>query len=224
MNTVLNRRFLEVRKTLGLTQKELASRISISQGTVTDIERERIGVSSKVTQKLFNELNVIDTWFYTGKGERFNGLKNTEINRKEQGVDTGDNTGITGDQSIYLDPIIKSLMKDSPKMEFLFKAVEDLKVSNPEISNIRYDISNLAALLVDAENIYLTYLSNALNNDIAADSYSDYKAKLVTHLNSYAKYNVIIQPFIKSMQKFILDFKKYDSKNIIEAYDELGAE
>jgi transcriptional regulator with XRE-family HTH domain len=47
-----NTHFRELRKKLKLSQVELARQIDVSQGTITDIERGRIGVSKKVAKRL----------------------------------------------------------------------------------------------------------------------------------------------------------------------------
>jgi transcriptional regulator with XRE-family HTH domain len=65
----INGRFKELRKSLGLKQGQLASAIDIKQGTVSDIERGRIGVSQKVIKKLSENLSVSEIWLYTGTGE-----------------------------------------------------------------------------------------------------------------------------------------------------------
>ncbi|WP_315814062.1 helix-turn-helix transcriptional regulator [Paraflavitalea speifideaquila] len=52
MDKAINERFKEVRKQLFKTQEEMAQALDVSQGTITDIERQRIGVSKK-SQKSF---------------------------------------------------------------------------------------------------------------------------------------------------------------------------
>src|SRR4051795_9802006 len=47
-----NTRFKELRTRLKLSQVELATQLGVTQGTITDIERGRIGVSKKVAKQL----------------------------------------------------------------------------------------------------------------------------------------------------------------------------
>lgn len=97
MNITLNRRFHEIRKLLGLTQKEIAGKLSISQGSVTDIERCRIGVSNKVIEKLEAELDINKAWFYTGENLPFKTESNNDKYVKIQGYNTGDDTGFSSE-------------------------------------------------------------------------------------------------------------------------------
>lgn len=53
-----SKKFKQIRIDLNLTQVEMASKLLVKQGTISDIERSRIGVSKKITQKLKTLLNI----------------------------------------------------------------------------------------------------------------------------------------------------------------------
>lgn len=61
----------EIRNFLGLTQKELAARLKLAQGTVSSIEAGQ----RKLTDRLLNQLcltfNLSEEWVRTGKGEPY---------------------------------------------------------------------------------------------------------------------------------------------------------
>jgi transcriptional regulator with XRE-family HTH domain len=66
-----NKRFKEVRAFLGKTQEEFGAILNIEQGTVSDIERGKSGVSKHVKSVLLEKLNVSEKWWDTGNGKIF---------------------------------------------------------------------------------------------------------------------------------------------------------
>ena len=50
--------FKNFRKSLSLTQLELANELGVSQGSITDIERGRFGVSSSLEKKLKDKYGI----------------------------------------------------------------------------------------------------------------------------------------------------------------------
>jgi transcriptional regulator with XRE-family HTH domain len=71
---ILNERFKEVRKHFKYTQIEMADKLEITQGSVTDVERGKVSVTNKLAQKMFSKLHINPDWFYTGKGS----IENTD--------------------------------------------------------------------------------------------------------------------------------------------------
>lgn len=53
------------------TQKEFAESLNIQQGSLSDILRERIGISNAIKDRLFLKFNVNITWLEEGIGEPF---------------------------------------------------------------------------------------------------------------------------------------------------------
>lgn len=79
MNKDLNTRVKEIRKQLKLSQKDFAASLSIQQGSLSDIERGRIGVSTKVSESLIEVFNMNPVWFRTGVGDIFNEKKRNKV-------------------------------------------------------------------------------------------------------------------------------------------------
>lgn len=67
----MNKRFKELRKTLGLTQEVFAERIGISGPSVSLIENEERLVTERTIKTLMREFNVSYNWLVYGDGEMF---------------------------------------------------------------------------------------------------------------------------------------------------------
>lgn len=65
-----------IRKTLGLTQEQLAQRLGIGKTALSMIETGRAGLSTRNKNILIQELNVNPEWIDNGKGEMFNAEPN----------------------------------------------------------------------------------------------------------------------------------------------------
>jgi len=64
----LGERLAIYRKSLGLSQKQLADLIGISQGYVGDVEADRSGPSTKFITLMLQKTNVSSDWLLTGEG------------------------------------------------------------------------------------------------------------------------------------------------------------
>jgi len=71
-------RIKELRKALNLTQIELAEKLKISNGHLSDIEKERKNLTETMIYLLKNELNINEDWVRTGDGEMFQSFKHIE--------------------------------------------------------------------------------------------------------------------------------------------------
>ncbi|WP_316764061.1 helix-turn-helix transcriptional regulator [Pedobacter aquatilis] len=67
------------------TQKEFAESLNIQQGSLSDILRERIGISNAVKDRLFLKFNVNIKWLEDGEGEPFL-KKGPVISETKEGV------------------------------------------------------------------------------------------------------------------------------------------
>lgn len=67
----MNERIKELRKALGLTQQEFASRIGSVQNTITGYETGRRVPSNQVIALICKTFNVDENWLRTGAGEMF---------------------------------------------------------------------------------------------------------------------------------------------------------
>ena len=61
-----------IRKSLGLTQEQLAQRLGVGKTALSMIETGKARLSSRNRNILIQDLNVNPTWLETGKGEIFN--------------------------------------------------------------------------------------------------------------------------------------------------------
>ena len=61
-----------IRKSLGLTQEQLAQRLGVGKTALSMIETGKARLSSRNRNILIQDLNVNPTWLDTGKGEIFN--------------------------------------------------------------------------------------------------------------------------------------------------------
>jgi len=67
------------------TQKEFAESLNIQQGSLSDILRERIGISNAIKDRLFLKFNVNIKWLESGEGEPFL-KKGPVISETKEGV------------------------------------------------------------------------------------------------------------------------------------------
>lgn len=67
------------------TQKEFAESLNIQQGSLSDILRERIGISNAIKDRLFLKFNVNIKWLEDGEGETFL-KKGPVISETKEGV------------------------------------------------------------------------------------------------------------------------------------------
>lgn len=64
-------RIKQVRQVLNHSQASFSQALGIQQGSYSDIERGKIGISSAVLKSLITTFRVNPLWLYVGKGEMF---------------------------------------------------------------------------------------------------------------------------------------------------------
>ncbi len=64
----INDRILEVRKETGLTLRQFAEKIGISDSAVSQMEKGKSGVSDQTIRSICREFGVNETWLRTGAG------------------------------------------------------------------------------------------------------------------------------------------------------------
>ena len=74
----MNNRLKEVRKQLGLTQQELANKLSVNYNSVSQWERGVSNITDRVINQICSLFNVNKEWFVNGKGEMFK-VNNQEV-------------------------------------------------------------------------------------------------------------------------------------------------
>jgi transcriptional regulator with XRE-family HTH domain len=66
-----NQRLKEVRKTLNLSQRTFSEILGIKQGSYSDIERGKTGISAVMIKGLITKFRVDPLWLCEGKGDMF---------------------------------------------------------------------------------------------------------------------------------------------------------
>ena len=79
MDSDANRRLLELRHALSLTQKEFAEKIHISKGYVTSLEKRRQPLNDRIIKLLSDTYGVNAEWLKYGKGAMFLEPQNNQI-------------------------------------------------------------------------------------------------------------------------------------------------
>lgn len=146
-------RLKKLRKTLDLTQKQLAEILHIKQNTVASYELGRIMPSDSVICGICRELNVNEEWLRFGIGEMFNPQTNSELDaltkkynldqesraliekilymKKEERdiiINFIKTTAIALQQQVNMDTDIFSGIPDTPEeLEKLYPPIEDSK-------------------------------------------------------------------------------------------------
>ncbi len=82
MGNSANQRLKEFRKDLNLNQEEMANSLDLKQGSYSDIERGKVGVSGIIT-KLMKLYRINPIWLIEGKGEKI--IENDEPYITENG-------------------------------------------------------------------------------------------------------------------------------------------
>ena len=75
----MNKRFVEIRKHLKLTQDEFGRRLGTSRDAIANIEYGRVEPSQMIIKLVCKEFGVDEIWLRTGAGEMFR-----EVSRDEQ--------------------------------------------------------------------------------------------------------------------------------------------
>jgi len=68
----VGKRIKELRTEFHITQKQLADRIGIKQGSLSDVERERVQATDRVIKAISREYRINENWLRTGEGEMIN--------------------------------------------------------------------------------------------------------------------------------------------------------
>jgi transcriptional regulator with XRE-family HTH domain len=66
-----NERLKEIRKSLELTQREFSDALDIKQGSYSDVERGKAGISAVLLKNLIRRFRINPLWLCEGEGEMF---------------------------------------------------------------------------------------------------------------------------------------------------------
>jgi transcriptional regulator with XRE-family HTH domain len=70
-------RLKEIRKVLDLTQREMSDALEIKQGSYSDVERGKAGISALLLKNLIRKYRVNPLWLCEGEGSMFIGHQET---------------------------------------------------------------------------------------------------------------------------------------------------
>lgn len=87
-----NERLKEIRKALELTQREFSETLDIKQGSYSDVERGKAGISAILLKNLIRRFRVNPLWLCEGEGDMFiestdsktSSFKNQDIATKQK--------------------------------------------------------------------------------------------------------------------------------------------
>lgn len=114
-----NERLQILRKELRLNQSQLADALFIKQGSYSDIERGKVGVSRKIILLLERDFNVNSKWITEGEGDMF--LKNKEHNAESScllGRCKGNSTDCIRYYDVDASASQVEMFKDKNKVEY----------------------------------------------------------------------------------------------------------
>ena len=67
----MNNRIRELRKALGITQKEFAEKIGLRQNAISNMEKEKYPITTQNLKSICSQFHVNEAWLRTGEGEMF---------------------------------------------------------------------------------------------------------------------------------------------------------
>lgn len=126
-----NERLKEIRKSLDLTQREFSDALDIKQGSYSDVERGKAGISAVLLKNLIRRFRINPLWLCEGEGEMFidtpDGVsiginKPTTIHRVKQTQKILDN-----ENSAELNEQVKQLEQHQENLENLKSIIDFLK-------------------------------------------------------------------------------------------------
>lgn len=67
----MNKRVKELRKYLNLTQDEFGNKLGVANSSISNIEKNRYGITDQMIKLMVKEFGVNENWLRTGDGEMF---------------------------------------------------------------------------------------------------------------------------------------------------------
>lgn len=86
----MNKRIKELRKKNGMTQKDLAERIGLSQSGISWIEQDGSNVDNSTIKNICREFHVNEKWLRTGEGPEEVLIERDEYTRAVNEIDARD--------------------------------------------------------------------------------------------------------------------------------------
>ena len=214
MSETINQRLKSIRERLHINQRDFAKTLEIKQGSLSDIERGRIGVSSKIVEKLTKKLNVNSGWLYDGKGDIFIGNNLPNI----QGDNSGGNTG--GKHSTS-----KSEWNPMEFYRAITRIFNEVEIENPEIKAVYDKIDELIDFIQFMNEMNRKYFSDlwffalpSLYENSQPPNYNQIKEGIQERLKQIEPMMPAIEKLESAIQQFYKDFKAFDTKHIMEEH------
>lgn len=119
-----NERLKEIRKSLDLTQREFSDALDIKQGSYSDVERGKAGISAVLLKNLIRRFRINPLWLCEGEGEMF--------------IDTQEGTSLNTSKSTTFHRV-KHAYKETekePSLELL-EQVKHLEQQQENLENLK---------------------------------------------------------------------------------------
>jgi transcriptional regulator with XRE-family HTH domain len=206
MNRSVNERVKQVRKAESLTQQSFADKLSVKQGTISDIERGRLDVSDKIIGKISDIFKVRSRWLSTGKVD--NKIVENIVYLDEKGAADQVNELVKDNRFIEAQKIADQVNRAHGS---------HFQILIPELNLLWKNI----AVLMQFIDQYDKYLANPASIEIYKlvkngrnpNEVHNYLNKL---LNNIPHVVPILKNINKALEKNTGDLKKFDADNEIE--------
>lgn len=219
--------FKGIRIAKNLSQLDFATKLHVSQGTIADIERGRIGVSKRMKKRL-KDIFDIDYSIIEGQESKIN-LSFFDKNKGDKmkgGVKGGENskvispypTGYWEDENFYLrDNFETKLLRDIIRNHPEESAFEDTLNT---VRHFVYIIDNLNNRYFNAIDYQLHSAANYLED--GRFDYAKYKADYLHILDTFAPVKPALNALSMAIKTFYEQFKEFDKEKVLEGYFDGG--
>jgi transcriptional regulator with XRE-family HTH domain len=220
-----NKKFKDLRKSLALSQIEFAAKIGVSQGTIADIERGRIGISKRVKEKIIEKMNIEAGYF-----DNENQLDNID---KKQGDEAGGKQGMEkiGRMKMFNGiPIYPSDYWTEENFHlrnnFEKKLLLDVIHNHKKVNDLLTDLNTLGSFEFIIENLHHYYFNSIILQFHSASKYRtngkfNYDLFKEDYLKEVEKLEAIrpaLNKISKAIDTFYNEIKEFDSRKVIEGY------
>lgn len=225
----------DLRYKLNLTQIELAVALNISQAYLSDIERDKKGLSERLKETIIKKWNLPKDYFNKGDIENdknnYNIAKsfgggNISVEMKDKAAKLAKErlSGIEGTELRLNDYIsdenffaklnfqkrlMKEMIADKGVLGQLDNAISTITSFEYVISNLKYYYFNEITNRAHDSQLYISKEKN---------DYEGYKAAYVAELLKFEKMLPTLQKLTKSIEEFYEEMKPFDKKGIIDGY------
>ncbi|WP_312340617.1 helix-turn-helix transcriptional regulator [Sphingobacterium sp.] len=236
-----NLRVKRIREALQMSQLEFSDAIGIKQGTLSSIERAKIGVSPKMKAKLSERFEVSSNWISTGEipvmsSENYKKIYSLDIqnniqlleNIRSESFDTNfamakskeENKAVT--DYLYIRHKHEIISKNTVKLSMEF--INDKGAFKGFYENIK-ELDDAIDILQDLKSNYWNSIINFMIWE--ADKYFDnerfnykkFKDDALKVLEENKEFDKPIEGLLSSLHEFFSKIKPFDHKNILEDYE-----